>query len=172
MNKAHGFTIVELLIVIVVIAILAALSYVGYTSMQARARDSIRKSDIAAITKALHMYKAENGNMVLSGGGSGGGGIGWFNIDYDGSAPAFKSMARLLVESGAMSSEVADPINNTSCTAANEACRAYMKHTCSSGTFLYASLESEPTKVDGPTNSTCAPTWDTAYGMNYVVKVE
>lgn len=53
-----GFTIVELLIVIVVIAILAAISIVAYNGMQARSRDAKRSSDVANITKALESYKA------------------------------------------------------------------------------------------------------------------
>lgn len=56
-----GFTIVELLIVIVVIAILAAISVVAYTGVQARARDSQRVQDIKAITTALEMYYLDNG---------------------------------------------------------------------------------------------------------------
>lgn len=47
--KRHaGFTIVELQIVIVVIAILATISIVAYNGIQQRARDSQRKSDLAA----------------------------------------------------------------------------------------------------------------------------
>jgi prepilin-type N-terminal cleavage/methylation domain-containing protein len=38
MDNSSGFTIVELLIVIVVIGILAAISIVAYNGMQARAR--------------------------------------------------------------------------------------------------------------------------------------
>lgn len=59
LNK--GFTIVELLIVIVVIAILAAISIVAYNGIQSRARDNTRLSDIKAIQKALELYKVDNG---------------------------------------------------------------------------------------------------------------
>lgn len=52
-NKQKGFTIVELLIVIVVIAILAAISLVAFTGMQQRARDSERAADVSNIVKAL-----------------------------------------------------------------------------------------------------------------------
>ena len=52
-RSKSGFTIVELLIVIVVIAILAAISVVTYTGIQQRARDSQRKSDLDYIAKAL-----------------------------------------------------------------------------------------------------------------------
>ena len=52
-----GFTIVELLIVIVVIAILAAISIVAYNGIQARGRDSIRVNEARNITKALQAYR-------------------------------------------------------------------------------------------------------------------
>lgn len=52
-NKQEGFTIVELLIVIVVIAILAAISIVAFTGVQQRARDSERASDVSNIVKSL-----------------------------------------------------------------------------------------------------------------------
>lgn len=57
----NGFTIVELLIVIVVIAILASISVVAYTGIQGRARDSKRRNDISQIARALELYKADNG---------------------------------------------------------------------------------------------------------------
>ena len=47
--KQRGFTIVELLIVIVVIGVLAAITIVAYNGIQSRARDSARVSDINAI---------------------------------------------------------------------------------------------------------------------------
>lgn len=60
-KKQNGFTIVELLIVIVVIAILAAISVVAYSGVQSRARDAQRASDVVVILKALELYKADNG---------------------------------------------------------------------------------------------------------------
>ena len=60
-KSTSGFTIVELLIVIVVIGILAAIVIVAYNGVQARARDSKRVTDMAAIQKALALYKIDNG---------------------------------------------------------------------------------------------------------------
>lgn len=60
-KTTSGFTIVELLIVIVVVAILAAITVVAYNGIQTRTRDSIRKNDIAAIVKAVELFKADNG---------------------------------------------------------------------------------------------------------------
>ena len=57
-----GFTIVELLIVIVVIAILAAISVVAYNGIQSRAENSKTIAAVSAWAKALQMYKIDNGN--------------------------------------------------------------------------------------------------------------
>lgn len=60
-TRESGFTIVELLIVIVVIGILAVISIASYGDMQARTRDKVRYTDAKAIVKALEMYKTDNG---------------------------------------------------------------------------------------------------------------
>lgn len=57
-----GFTIVELLIVIVVIGILAGLVFVQFNNVQGRARDSERKADIRLIESKLAEYYADEGN--------------------------------------------------------------------------------------------------------------
>lgn len=56
----QGFTIVELLIVIVVIAILAAITIVAYNGIQQRAADSSRDSAARTIRHALELYKSDN----------------------------------------------------------------------------------------------------------------
>lgn len=65
-SGTRGFTIVELLIVIVVIAILAAISVVAYQGIQERARDSQRLQDVKTIAKALEMYYLDNGRFPKS----------------------------------------------------------------------------------------------------------
>ena len=60
-GNSKGFTIVELLIVIVVIGILAALVIIQFTNIQARARDTERKSDMRSIQSKLAEYYALNG---------------------------------------------------------------------------------------------------------------
>lgn len=56
-----GFTIVELLIVIVVIGILAALVLNTFSGVQRRARDTERQTDINSIATQLEVYYNDNG---------------------------------------------------------------------------------------------------------------
>jgi len=57
----RGFTIVELLIVIVVIGILAAITIVAYNGIQKRARDTSRTTEISSLMKAIELYRIDNG---------------------------------------------------------------------------------------------------------------
>src|SRR5690349_3400647 len=59
-NRSKGFTIVELLIVIVVIGILATLVIVTFTGVRKKARDSQRQTDINAVESHAQTYYAAN----------------------------------------------------------------------------------------------------------------
>ncbi|HVU59585.1 MAG TPA: prepilin-type N-terminal cleavage/methylation domain-containing protein [Candidatus Saccharimonadales bacterium] len=60
LKKQKGFTLVELLIVIIIIGILATLVIVTFTGIQAKARDSKRQTDIEAVDTQVEAYYAEN----------------------------------------------------------------------------------------------------------------
>lgn len=60
-QRQSGFTIVELLIVIVIIGILATLVIVTFSGVQQRARDSERKTDINAVAGQLEAVYAKLG---------------------------------------------------------------------------------------------------------------
>lgn len=60
-SRNTGFTLVELLIVIVVIAILAALSIVAYNGIQNRSNETAVKSDMSNVIKKLELAKIELG---------------------------------------------------------------------------------------------------------------
>lgn len=59
-RKQSGFTIVELLIVIVVIGILAAIVITTFTGVQKKGRDADRKADVNAIYSQVEVYFAQN----------------------------------------------------------------------------------------------------------------
>lgn len=61
-TSSKGFTIVELLIVVVVIAILAAITIVAYNGVSARAKTSKVSSDAVSILKKLEIYKSLSGD--------------------------------------------------------------------------------------------------------------
>lgn len=63
LQNQNGFTIVELLIVIVVIGILAAITVVAYNGMQFRAKTTQSNADMAALKKSMLSYKAIQGEL-------------------------------------------------------------------------------------------------------------
>lgn len=100
----RGFTIVELLIVIVVIAILAALSVVAYNGIQQRARDTQRKSDIAQIVKGLELYYTIHGQYPAASGST------TINSGWSTTADAsWQNLVNLLEPHAAISKK--DPLN-------------------------------------------------------------
>ncbi len=60
MKDERGFTIVELLIVIVVIAILAAIVIVAYNGIQNRAKTTKAQTNANAVQKVAEAYNADN----------------------------------------------------------------------------------------------------------------
>ncbi len=66
-RKQSGFTIVELLIVIIVIGILAALVLVTFSGVQQKARNTERQTDVKALASHLEVYNAQNGYYPTSG---------------------------------------------------------------------------------------------------------
>jgi prepilin-type N-terminal cleavage/methylation domain-containing protein len=65
--KQKGFTIVELLIVIVVVGILAAITIVAYNGIQARASDSRMRSISGQLTKAVGLWNADSSTAPKGG---------------------------------------------------------------------------------------------------------
>lgn len=64
-QRQIGFTIVELLVVIVVIAILAAITVVGYNGIQTRSANTKTVSAVATYIKALRLYQTQEGRYPI-----------------------------------------------------------------------------------------------------------
>jgi type IV pilus assembly protein PilA len=67
LQKQKGFTIVELLVVIVVIGILAAITIVSYTGVTAKANTAAAQSNASSVQSIVNAYYTDN----QAGGGNG-----------------------------------------------------------------------------------------------------
>lgn len=98
-NKQQaGFTIVELLIVIVIIGILAAITIVAYNGIQERGRYSAMQQDINSLNKAIQLYYADNGNYPYS--GATGGNVSGTTLAIPGLIPTYIAKAPTMPNDG------------------------------------------------------------------------
>lgn len=105
-QSKSGFTIVEIFIVVVVIGILASVVLISYNQVQARTRDSKRKTDIANIVKALELYYSDNGSYPVASGTNSSINSSWYSSD----TTSWGSFASVL--SGAIDTMPTDPRNS------------------------------------------------------------
>ena len=182
--KKQGFTIVELLVIIVVIGILASISVFAYNGVQAKARDADRISDLEGIADAIKLYRLKNGNDIQSGSGCGGSGNGngWFAFENSTTYP--KSILKCLIEADYLNESFIDPSScvTTSVPVSGKTCspsgHTYMKYSCGSGdnaiTYLYTRLETSGNSQDLINKNVCssATVGASPYFMNYMVVVD
>jgi prepilin-type N-terminal cleavage/methylation domain-containing protein len=136
-QRQTGFTIVELLIVIVVIGILAAITIVAYSGVQQRARVATVTSDLSNVRKSLGAYEAINsqyptalsavneGRGVKTSSGT--------NVQYTGSAATYCVTAT----NGSISYKITD-------TAQTPAVGGCVGHTVGGGATVIANLMKNP----------------------------
>ena len=174
-KKKAGFTIVELLIVIVIIAILATITIVAYNGIQQQARDAQRTRDIGEIVKAIQRWSIETGQDFSSmpAGHLSVPAQGWYDVVYTGS-----SVKSYLVNSGYLPNALNDPINNKT----GSVKYAYMIVECTSSDnktrILLANMETTQTQtvaqqLGSPacTSTTYTSYLGATYGMDFARRV-
>lgn len=73
-NKLHsqkGFTLIELMVVILIIAVLGSLGIISYIQATKSARDARRQTDMESVRQALMLFRQENGACFPAVTGSG-----------------------------------------------------------------------------------------------------
>lgn len=165
-NASKGFTIVELLIVIVVVGILAAITIVSFSGIQQRARDAQRKQNLSDLSKALSIYITENKNHINTGADTGDG-QGWVNGGSTSILPQLQAAGLL------EGSNIRDP---ECVNAETSGCFGYIKMTCGTGvntrTYFMTQLKSEPAKsLPAEMNDCGSRDWWAAFNRNYYVTV-
>ena len=111
--KQKGFTLVELLVVIVVIGILAGISTVSYNGAQQRARDTKRIHDVESIVNALTAI-VTNSKDKVSFGASGAGlsnvTIGFITTGPPATAGYTSSIKDWLIQKGYLGEGINEPM--------------------------------------------------------------
>jgi general secretion pathway protein G len=105
-KKIQGFTIVELLIVIVVIGILGALVLNTFTGVQQRGRDVKRVVDAKNMVTALKLYYGDNSQYPLATAEPG-------VASWEASTDTPGTFLQVLVDSGYMQKAPVDPKNDS-----------------------------------------------------------
>ncbi|MCX6792122.1 MAG: prepilin-type N-terminal cleavage/methylation domain-containing protein [Candidatus Gottesmanbacteria bacterium] len=70
MNRKQGFTLIELMVVMVILAILMAIGTGAFTSSMIKGRDNTRKANLRAITSALELYYNDKGKYPTGASGT------------------------------------------------------------------------------------------------------
>lgn len=65
MKFQRAFTLIELLVVISVIAVLTTMGVANFSSAIKKSRDAVRKSELAEISQALMMFRADWGSYPI-----------------------------------------------------------------------------------------------------------
>ncbi len=131
-KRNSGFTIVELLIVIVVIGILALLVITTYSGIQAKARNAKRQTDIQSLQTQLEAFFSQNG---------------YYPSRTDMNTPSWIATNMKSLDTNAL----VDP--SSTCNPATTAC---LVATPQAKAYSYAVFQSDGSTACETTDTTCA----------------
>lgn len=69
-KNTHGFSLMEILVVIAIVGILTSILVVNYNQARQSSRDKIRQSDLKALQLAIELYRSQNGTYPAQGCGT------------------------------------------------------------------------------------------------------
>ena len=184
MVTRRGFTIVELMVVVIVISILARIVFVAFNNVQARTRDGIRKNDIATMAKQIQIYAVQNKTWTPPCGDNTGTMSGYTTYKY----ASYDSITQCLKTFDDSSKQLNDPSScvsmaldetpipgGASCQAAiRGAYMAYNTIAANSHYYLVAKLEAlgaDQSAIDSSDMLQATKDHAKARGFNYVLKV-
>jgi general secretion pathway protein G len=101
--KRHGFTLIELVVVISILAILSGVLVPRVTNHLKTARDARRLADVKAVRVAIEQYRLEKGAYPAANANSSYGG---WDVSNDG------DFIRVLRDNGYLDEDAVDPIND------------------------------------------------------------
>lgn len=187
MVTRRGFTIIELMVVIVVVAVLARIVFVAYNGTQARTRDAIRKNDLSSLAKQIQIYAVQNKTWTPACGDTASPLGGYTNVTY-GANPTISACLKsfdttnkqLNDPSGcmAMAGDIAnDPAGSACNTDTRSAYKAYNLVASTGRYYLFTRLETVGnvyTAIDAISTTEIPDVTKTAIkalGFNYAQKV-
>lgn len=179
MVKHRGFTIVELMVVIVIVAILMSIVTVAYNGVQARSRDAIRKNDIASLAKQIQIYALQKGTWSAACGDTTNTMSGYTNVTY-GANPTITSCLKTFDDTNKQLNDpskcvsmAADFATDQSASCITNIRSAYKAYNTGLHYYLATKLESQTTQLTNYTDPDIGALKTTMIntGFNYVLKV-
>ena len=82
-TRKHGFTLIEILIVVAIIGILATIGLVSFMTSLRRARDAKRISDIKAMQTAMEQYYSDHDYAYPTSGACSTNLVSYLNADFN-----------------------------------------------------------------------------------------